>query len=136
MCLQVQIPLQPSTPFLPNLKELRLIGLNLKNFPDVLGPCLVRLTALNFSHNNLKRLPMAMALFTSLKALDLSENILQLYESDMHLLTASSDLRTLAVLSQGTNKRGWRSESERGLSKDSLNHLKTFSKRFPDVKLQ
>ena len=63
---------------------------------------------------------MALALLTSLKALDVSGNKIRLVEGDIELLAALADLRTFAV---------------GRLSKDGMNLLRSFSARFPRVEV-
>ena len=121
MCIQADVHLQPAAPFLPYLKDLQLVGLELAIFPDALASRLCGLTALNFSHNQLERLPTSIAAITGLKALDVSKNFLQLQKGDGPLLASLSSLQHLAILSQRT-----RGGSESGLSPESLVHLRAF----------
>ena len=92
------------------------MGLNLASFPDALALRLDGLVALDLSCNQFARLPTSLAATTSLQALDMSQNFLQLRGSDVALLTSMPELRRLAVLSQKT-----RGGSEGGLSKESHN---------------
>ena len=106
------------------------MGLELVSFPDVLAERLCGLTALDLSRNQFDTLPTSIAAITGLKALDVSENLLQLHESDVPLLASLPGLQRVAVLSQRI-----RGSSEIGLSQDSLIHLRAFSERSPGVKL-
>ena len=116
-------------PFLPYLQILKLTGLNLVDFPEgSLATRLRNLVALDLSQNELRSLPIAIALFTSLKTLDVSRNNIRLGESDIQLLTALTNLQIVAVLVQGLF-------GQNDLPKDSLRHLQTFSERFPHVKV-
>ena len=130
MWIQAELQLQLTTPFLPFLRDLQLVELELASFPDALASRLSGLTALDLSHNQFERLPLSIAAITCLKALDMSENLLQLLESDVFLLASFTGLRQLAVLSQRT-----RESSGNGLSQDSLDHLRAFSKGSPGVEL-
>ena len=130
LCVQAEVQLNLATPFLPYLKDLRLVDLNLASFPDALALRLCRLVALDLSCNQFESLPPSIATITSLKVLDVSQNFVQLRGSDVPLLASFTGLRRLAVLSQRT-----RESSRSGLSLDSFRYLQAFSKRCPGVDL-
>ena len=95
------------------------------DFPgEALASSLRNLLVLDLSRNEMERLPMAIALLTSLKALDVSENYISLVESDIHLLAALLNLQTFSVMEQGG--MGYRT-----LLQDSLSHLQTIQSAFP-----
>ena len=100
MWTQEDFPLQPALLALPYLRELRLVRLDLAYFPDAVAARLCQLTALDLSHDLFQRLPAALTKITSLKALDVSKNLLEDHEDNWHLLAALSNLCAVTMLEQ------------------------------------
>ena len=94
--------LESALPALPTLKELKLNMLDLVYFPAALAARLCQLTVLDLSYNLLQRLPAAVTLITSLKSLNVSNNLLKAHEGDGHLLAALPNLCTITMLEQKT----------------------------------
>jgi len=96
--LQADQMLPPATRSLPHLRILKLVGMDLQEFPASVASCLEQLTSLDLSENLLTCLPAAVALITTLQALDMSSNCTSLKKSDVDLLGALPNLRTLDFL--------------------------------------
>lgn len=129
----------PSTmPALPYLKALKMLDMELWEFPSSLASSLRQLTSLDLSENLLACLPLALSQVTTLEFLDLSNNGMQLVYSDVDILIALPFLRTLDL---STHQSRHRAKSVRGtphyleLSRISRCVLGIIKERLPDLDL-
>jgi hypothetical protein len=92
----VELILSPTV--LSNLRELALVHVDLKTFPDSLAASLTRLTALNLVANIFDHLPGTISQITTQVSLIMGgNNDLRLEDSDLDTLAALPNLRTLDI---------------------------------------
>lgn len=94
----------PTTPALPHLRMMRLVGMRLiNNFPASIAGALKRLENLDLSCTDLTQLPPALSQITTLRCLDLSynENLMLQYR-DSHTLAAFPHLQRLRLETEAT----------------------------------
>lgn len=98
--LQVERIIPPT--LLSNLRELALVHLDLREFPESMAASLTRLTALNLVANEFDHLPAALSKISNLESLIMAGNDdLQLEDSDLDTLAALPKLRTLDIAKYG-----------------------------------
>lgn len=96
--LQVDSLLPPSSPALPRLKSLALVGMGLHIFPGSVSGALTSLTHLDLSRNDFMRLPPALSRLTALQQLNMSQNsYMQLREIDRFTLAVLPQFQNLVV---------------------------------------